>query len=573
MNKIQSNDSLNILIVDDDIVDREMIKRHLEKSDLSFNITECSSVDEGLAIFDNNKIDIVLLDYRMPQRDGIEMILELKTHMRSYGSAIVMMSSAEDEKLATDCLEAGAQDFIPKSEVTTRRIKNALLHAQTRFKLEKELRDSYLKSKELAEKDSLTGLANRFVFEESLQVAIANNVRNEFKLGLLLFDIDFFKKINDIHGHAVGDEVLKKVAEKVSSCLRGDELFSRLGGDEFSIMVTNLKSGYQLGAIANRVLNNFYEPLTIDGLKLKIEISMGMAIHPDNSIDSKELIKCSDIAMYRSKTHQGNHASFFYDEMQTEFLRRYQIEQSLTNAIKENRFHLVYQPIINPNNNTLLGFETLLRLRSSKNELIPPDEFIPIAEQSGVICDIGEWVLFNALKQFRKWQLNSSKNISMSINLSPVQLNSEKLLISIEKALDTYKINPADIEFEITETALLNINDTTLNRINHIKKLGFRLALDDFGTGYSSISHLAILPIDTVKLDKSIMPSSENKRSSTKLVNAISNLANSLHLDLVAEGIEDKFQCELIIKNNIMRAQGYLFCRPMRANDIDERYF
>lgn len=226
---------VSVLIVDDDMVDREMVKRHLAKFPNTYQIREASTVDEGLALYDQVGFDIVLLDYRMPQRDGIEMIIELRTHMRNYGSAIVMMSSAEDEALAVACLEAGAQDFVPKSEITARRIHNALIHARTLFNLESELRRSYQRSKELAEKDSLTGLSNRFVFEESLQVAIANNARNEFKVGLLLLDVDDFKKINDVHGHLVGDGVLREVARRIRLALRGDELVSRLGGDEFVV--------------------------------------------------------------------------------------------------------------------------------------------------------------------------------------------------------------------------------------------------------------------------------------------------------------------------------------------------
>ncbi len=565
--------NIKVLIVDDDIVDREMVKRHLGKSEQPFIITESSSVDEGLILYDSDNFDVVLLDYRMPQRDGIEMILELKTHTRDYGTAIVMMSSAEDEKLATASLEAGAQDFIPKSEITTRRIHNAILHAQTRFKLEKELRESYLRSKDLAEKDSLTGLANRFVFEESLQVAITNNARDEFKLGLLLFDIDDFKCINDIHGHDVGDVVLYQFAQRVKSCLREDELFSRLGGDEFSIMITNLKSSYQLGNIAKRIMTSLEKPLSAGLTQFTVDISVGMAIHPDNSLDSKELIKCGDIAMYRAKTQKGSHACFFYKDMQVEFVRRYEVESILNSAIELNRLHLVYQPIVNPATNELHGFEALLRLTSESGEIISPDEFIPIAEQSDLIVELGQWVLLNAIEQLKKWQSKTNMKLTMAINLSPVQLNSDNLLISLKKHIQDFDISPPDIELEITETALLKVNESTLSRIQGIKKLGCRLALDDFGTGYSSISHLLLLPINTVKLDKSIMPPTPEAKGPVKLLNAMITLIKNLELDIVAEGIEHPFQQELIARNHLTKAQGYLFEKPMSVKNIEKTYF
>ena len=428
MENTSSGKELHILIVDDDMVDREMVKRLLIKSEQNFVIDEAKDVDEGLSLYDKNGHDIVLLDYRMPRRNGIEMIIELRTHIREYGSAIVMMSSAEDNKLAINCIEAGAQDFIPKSEITTQRLFNALIHAKARFELEQELRQSYLQSKDLAEKDCLTGLANRFVFEESLQVAVANNPRSEFKLGLILFDIDYFKTINDVHGHDIGDHVLKEVSNRVSRCLRDEELFSRLGGDEFAIVIANLKDTYQISKIANRVVKSLKEPISIEHVNFNINISVGIALHPDNSFDSKELFKCTDIAMYRAKSIRGSSISFFYPEMQDDFLRRYEIEKTLAESISNNLLSLHYQPIINPSDNALKGFEALLRLENTTGKKYLPDEFIPIAEQTGKIIDIGIWVINTGLAQFKHWQNKHQNDLTISINLSPVQLESDNLI-------------------------------------------------------------------------------------------------------------------------------------------------
>ena len=573
MDNTSKTKSLNILIVDDDSVDREMIRRHLMKSHQKILIEEAENVDDGLSLYDKNKHDIVLLDYRMPRRDGIEMIIEMRTHIRNYGSAIVMMSSAEDGELATACLHAGAQDFIPKSEITSRRLFNALIHAQTRFDLEQELRNSYLQSKDLAEKDCLTGLANRFVFEEYLQIAVANNPRSEFKLGLILFDLDNFKSINDVHGHDIGDHVLKEVANRVSTCLRNDELFSRLGGDEFSIVISNLKDTYQLSKIANRIIKSLKKPITTAHIDFNIDISMGIAIHPDNSVDSKELLKCSDIAMYRAKSTRGSSVSFFYPEMQDEFFRRYKIEKLLADAITENLLFLNYQPVINPSENTLIGFEALLRLQASTGEQFFPDEFIPIAEQTGKILEIGIWVIETALAQFSTWQKKNSTNLSMSINLSPVQLESDNLIETIKNCIAKHSLNPESIEFEITETAFLNPSKNVIDRIQSIHDLGCPIALDDFGTGYSSISHLLHFPISTIKLDKSIMPSNSDDKISIKLVEALIIMARTLELDVVAEGIENKFQLSCIKEYNLSRAQGYFFKKPITASNIDAEYF
>jgi diguanylate cyclase (GGDEF)-like protein len=573
MESTSDGKELRILIVDDDIVDREMVKRLLNKSYQKFIIDEAKDVDEGLSLYDENRHDIVLLDYRMPKRDGIEMIIELRTHIRDFGSAIVMMSSAEDNKLAINCIEAGAQDFIPKSEITTHRLFNALVHAKTRFELEQELRKSYLQSKDLAERDSLTGLANRFVFEENLQLAVANNPRNEFKLGLILFDIDNFKIINDIHGHDIGDQVLKEVSSRVSACLRDEELFSRLGGDEFAIVVANLKDSYQMSKIANRIVNSLKKPITTEHIDLNIEISIGIALHPDNSLDSKELVKCTDIAMYRAKSIRGNSISFFYSEMQDDFLRRYEIEKTLAESISDNLLALYYQPIIDPSDKSLTGFEALLRLKTTSQKKFLPDEFIPIAEHSGKIVEIGIWVIKTSLAQFKKWQKKHPNDLTISINLSPVQLDSDSLIETIKSAIDDNNIEPSAIEFEITETAFINPNKNIIERIQGIRELGCYIALDDFGTGYSSISHLQLFPITTIKLDKSIMPSGPDDLNSIKLVEALVSMANILGLGIVAEGIETEFQLSVINKHNLNRAQGYLFEKPCTALNIDQEYF
>ena len=573
MSNLTCNEGLRILIVDDDMVDREMVRRLLSKSPHNLEVEEASNVDEGLLLYDRKRYDIVLLDYRMPRRDGIEMIIELRTHMRNFGSAIVMMSSAEDEKLVTKCLEAGAQDFIPKSEITSRRLSNALVHAKTRFKLETELRNSYLKSKDLAEKDSLTGLANRFVFEESLQVAVANNARSEYKLGLILFDMDNFKAVNDIHGHDVGDLVLKKVAICVSNCLREEELFARLGGDEFAILISNLKDAYQLNAIANRILTALKEPVTITHISFNVEISMGVSIHPDNSHSSKDLIKCSDIAMYRAKLKKGSSISYFYSGMQDEFLRRYVVESVLADAIKNNLLSLYYQPIFNPLENSVSGTEALLRLRLPTGEMVFPDEFIPIAEQTGFIIDIGEWVIETALKQLKQWGDIHLSNLVMSINLSSVQLESDNIIDTIKSCIGKNNVDPGSIEFEITETAYLSSNKIISERIHSIHNLGCRIALDDFGTGYSSISHLLHFPITTVKIDKSILPSGPEDKSTSKLLEALVILATSLGLDIVAEGVENEFQLSVIKCHNLKRAQGYYFKKPGSAHNIEKTYF
>jgi len=568
-----SSAALNILIVDDDVVDREMIRRCLDRGHLNVKMTEASTVDDGLRLYDQEKFDAILLDYRMPQRDGIEMILELRTYMRDFGSAIIMMSSADDEELAEQCLNAGAQDFIPKAEITSGRISRALIHARTRFSLEHKLRKSFLKTKELAEKDSLTNLSNRFVFEEALKVSIANNQRHEFKLALILFDVDKFKQINDVHGHDIGDLVLIGVAERVAKSLRSDELFVRLGGDEFAIMINNLRDVFQLSRISKRLLSCFKAPIVIGDLHIDVSISIGIAIHPDNCTDSKELVKCSDIALYRAKIDRGNKVCFFLPEMQEQFLRRYRVEKMVNHALKNEGFELHYQPIINPQDLSLVGFEALLRLNSPNSDKTYPDEFIPIAESNGSIIPIGDWVIDQAISQCAQWNSQYRKTYSMAINLSAIQIENSEVHKVVANALKKHGVAAQLIEFEITETALLNAQTDIVDRIKRIRELGCGIGLDDFGTGYSSISHLHNFPITTVKFDRSIIPHAPDDKHSTRIIKALLAMVNVLELEVVAEGIEEEFQAGIIKAFNISKAQGYYFQRPSGAQEIELAYF
>jgi diguanylate cyclase (GGDEF)-like protein len=563
--------TLNVLIVDDDSIDREMIRRALQKDHLDIVFQEASTVDEGIALYDQSKFDVVLLDYHMPRRDGIEMVLELRGRMRNYGSAVIMMSSSEDEKLALACLRAGAQDFIPKSEVNSARLRRAVIHSQVKFNLERELRQSYNKVKQLAESDALTGLANRFLFDEALKIALANNKRNQHILALILIDIDRFKFINDAHGHDVGDELLQKLVTRINGCLRGDELFARVGGDEFAIMVTNLASTEDSSVIASRILKILEEPFDLAHVSLNVSISIGIATHPGNSSESKDIIKNADIALYRAKDLGRNQICYFEEAMQQEFIRQYHLESALSHALKNNEFNLYYQPVLEPNTEKLVGAEALLRWRHN-GQFIAPDEFIPLAERVRLINGIGRWVIRTAIEQLAIWNRNRASPLSIAINISAVQLEDADFASFINITLIEFNISPASVELEITETALIKPNDIILATINEIDAMGCRIALDDFGTGYSSISHLHQFPIDTVKIDKSLMPKTVNDQKSIALIMGLVGMIRSLNLSIVAEGVELDHQVTLCQQLNIGRVQGYYYSQAIDSKEFHKNY-
>ncbi|WP_321396717.1 EAL domain-containing protein [Emcibacter sp.] len=560
---------MNILLVDDDIVDREHVKRTLKRTDAQCEVAEATTVEDGLKLFHKQHFDVVLLDYKMPQRDGIEMLLELRTVPKEVSTAIVMMSNSEDEEIAQECLKAGAQDFLVKGEINATRLRRAILNAQTRFDLERKLYDSYSKVKELAEQDSLTGLANRYMFDETLKLALANNNRKEHKVALLLIDLDNFKYVNDTHGHDVGDELLKKVVDRIQKNLRGEELFARLGGDEFAIILGNLRDTQHASKVAQRILSAMGAPFEIGPAQVKTAPSIGIAIHPDDGASSEEVFKFADIAMYRAKKLGKNQICFFEQEMQEQFSVRYDIEHKLHTAIEKDMFVLHYQPIVNLSDDHVCGFEALVRC-TFDDTMRSPDVFIPIAEESRLILPIGRWVIREALEQLSRWNQKTHIPLTLSVNISPVQLTDQHLPDFIRKQLEKNGIPPELLELELTETALLDNTQGKRDVIEELHGLGCRIALDDFGTGFSSVSHLQNFPISTVKIDRSLMPGISEECRSRSLLRGLSAMAHSLGLAIVAEGIETEYHLSFCREMGIHKAQGYHLGRPQPIEELEE---
>ncbi|MFT4763273.1 MAG: diguanylate cyclase (GGDEF)-like protein [Oleispira sp.] len=562
---------MKILLVDDDQLDRALVIRALHKSDLSAQISEAVTVDQGLEMYATNTYDIVLLDYQLPQRNGIEMIVELRNESKNNSIAIVMMSSSEDEELSLACIRAGAQDFLLKSEISSARLKRALLHASTRFELEQQLYQTYQKVKLLAETDTLTGLSNRHYFDESLKQVLTINCRCEQQTALLLFDLDNFKVVNDTFGHDVGDLLLKKVVLRIKGCLRGNETFARLGGDEFAIMLNNLTSSDQAGQVARRIVTVLHKPFEIASAFIQTTLSVGIAIFPENGRTSEVLFKHADIAMYRAKNNGRNQICFFEEEMQKKFYLRVKTEAELRLAIDKKQLRLYYQPVINPDNNQVLGFEALVRWQVG-DVLRMPDQFIEVAEDTRQIIPIGAWVMEEAISTLAQWNKKYNRSLTMAINVSAHQLSDVHLVQNLSDCLAKYHVPAELIDIEITETALLKDTAETRNTLIGLSQLNCRLSLDDFGTGYSSISHLRNYPISVVKIDKSLIPLDENDVKKISLMEGLVSMASILGLEVVAEGIETEYQVSLCKIFSIQHVQGYYYAKPKNQKDIEKQY-
>lgn len=562
---------MRILIVDDDEIDSALVKRALSTSlQTSYEVKEADSVAKGLALIEAETFDVILLDYHMPEVNGIEMIIDIRSRPNLGNTAIIVISAAQDSSIALNCIEAGAQDFIPKIDISHVKLHQAIIHSKKRFEMEQRMHESYLALKNMAETDQLTGLHNRYYFDETLKFMIANSDRSKLSVGMLALDLDDFKHVNDSLGHHAGDQLLVDLVGRVKECLRVNDGFARLGGDEFAITLANVHSVEEVNMIANRILSSFQKPFLIDGHRIKCTISMGAALYPNDADTRVQLVKCADIAMYRAKQNGKNALRFYESHYQNEFNRRFLIQSEMSEILRKSSFRLFYQPVFCAHNDQITGVEALIRWPDSPKSYTP-DEFIPVAEETRLIHDLGQWVLTTALTDLASWQRRFANDFSMAINISALQLQDPQLTKKIKDETTRHGVLPSTIILEITETALLEDDEVTRETLHSLSSQGFQIALDDFGMGFSSIAHLNNFPIDIVKLDKSLQNNEPNVNKKKSLLEAVTIMLKLLDFVVVAEGIETQSQLLVCHELKIDKIQGYLLGKPMPANMLEKK--
>jgi diguanylate cyclase len=555
---------MKILIVDDNEIDLALIKRELSSSSqYCYDVKEAGSVAQGLEILETEVFDVILLDYKMPEANGIEMIIEIRSRPLLGNTAIVIISASQEITVALECIEAGAQDFVAKSDIRGIKLHQAMVHARKRFEMEQDMQKSYLALKTIAERDQLTGLFNRHYFDENLKFMIANSDRLGLSVGMLALDIDNFKHINDSMGHQAGDQLLIAVVSRVSESLRVNDGFARLGGDEFAITLSNVHTVDEVNMIANRILNSFSEDFIIDGKHLNCSVSIGAAVYSNDAKSREDLVKCADIAMYRAKQSGKNTLRFYEPSYQFEFNRRFVIQNDINEVLKHATFRLFYQPVLCAHSDRIKGVEALIRWPEAEKSY-SPDEFIPVAEETRLIHDIGKWVIVQAIADLASWQKRYDKQFTVAINVSPLQLQDVQLLQLLNSETQKHGIQPATITIEVTETALLEDDDLTRSTLNALAHKGYKIALDDFGVGFSSISHLNSYPINIVKLDKSLQSIDNNTGQHKNVLEAVALMLKRLDFLVVAEGIETQAQLAVCQNLNIDWFQGYLLGRQGR---------
>jgi diguanylate cyclase (GGDEF)-like protein len=418
----------------------------------------------------------------------------------------------------------------------------------------------------MARHDSLTDLANRTLFMEKIDEALARLRRGGEPFSVFMIDIDRFKGVNDSLGHPVGDALLKAVGQRLRAATRQTDTVARFGGDEFAILQT-LAADHKEGAVAlaNRVLAAVNEPYDLDGHKLAIGTSIGIALAPEDGASADELLKKADLALYRVKSDGRNGFRFFEPKMESDARSRHALESDLRDALAREAFELHYQTIIGFSTRSVSGVEALVRWRHPELGIIPPDRFIPIAEETGLIVPLGDWIIRRACAEAADWPAH----IRLAINLSPVQFGKSDLAATVAAALAGSGLAPERLELEITESVLLAQDDHNLETLHRLKRLGVSIVLDDFGTGYSSLTYLHMFPFDKIKIDKSFVHKLSSSAECAAIVCAVIGLGASLGIATVAEGVETGEQFALLRVAGCSQAQGYLFSRPVPAAELD----
>jgi diguanylate cyclase (GGDEF)-like protein/PAS domain S-box-containing protein len=415
----------------------------------------------------------------------------------------------------------------------------------------------------MARHDALTDLPNRVLFREKMADGLARVQSQDESMAVLCLDLDNFKTINDTLGHPIGDKLLRGVAERLRSAVGPDDTIARLGGDEFAILQGDA-SPYAAEALAGRLVEVLSTPIVVDGQEINTGISVGIALAPNDGTAADDLMKCADLALYRAKAEGRGLFRFFEPEMDARIQARRALEVDLRKALASGEFHLVYQPLLNLAANELTGMEALLRWNNSERRAVTPAEFIPVAEETGLIVPLGEWVLRRACAEAAQWP----DSVRVAVNLSPVQFRNRGLVTTVTQALAAAGLSPARLEIEITEAALLQKDEMTVAMLHQLRALGVRISMDDFGTGYSSLSYLRSFPFDKIKIDRSFIADIERNGDSEAIIRAIAELGASLGIETTAEGIETEEQLELVRRAGCTEVQGYLLSQPRAAADV-----
>lgn len=440
-------------------------------------------------------------------------------------------------------------------------------------KLAHELSERYRAEKhldKLAYYDVTTNLPNRHSFHKQLDAAVERAITTKQKVVLLFLDLDNFKIVNDTAGHSTGDLLLKQASSRLSNVLRQNDYIYRIGGDEFAIIIENMNDISAISIVTKKCIDSLSNPFVFDGNNFFIGVSIGISICPDDTITANELLVNADMAMYEAKIRGKNNFQYFNQEMNEIHSKKYQLENDLRHAIKKNQMELYYQPQINSDSGLLTGVEALMRWNHPEKGIILPNDFIPVAEETGLILLLGKWLIDTACQHAKQLTESGLPGITVAINISAIQIREYAFIDNITHALKVSGLDPSFLEVELTETVLMDDSELVIKKINHLKELGVHVAIDDFGTGFSSLNYLKSFPVSKLKIDQTFVSGLPESSEDMAIVQAIIVMAHGLNIDVIAEGVERKDQVEILQSYDCDMLQGYYYAKPMPFNDLLE---
>ncbi len=594
-------DSYKILIVDDIPDNLRLLATTLTEQGYTVRCAKNGSI--ALMGARNDLPDLILLDINMPELNGYQVCEQLKADRTTSSIPIIFLSAQDGIQDKVRAFTTGGVDFIGKPfqvEEVLARVRNqlALQAANTEIRILNEelelrvqertsqletanriLKQEILQRHQLEKRlrhealhDSLTGLPNRNLFMQQVERCLDNVIDNpEQQFAILFIDLDRFKIINDSLGHLAGDELLIACATRLQECITEQNTLARLGGDEFTVLLEQVKDVRDAVIVAEKILQQFATSFDLGDRRLTITVSIGIVIGDCEYRQETDLLRNADTAMYRAKEQGKARYEIFTQQMYLDVMRRLELEHQLREAISNHQLVLYYQPIFSLNSLELTGFEALVRWQHPEGGMISPGEFIPLAEETGLIISLGEWVMSEACRQLKIWQdrVPQAQSLLMSINVAGEQLHAPNFLSTVDRIIAETRINPQHLKFEITESMLIGNTNQVIMVLQQIKSRQIQLSIDDFGTGYSSLSYLPQFPIDILKIDRSFVDKMNLEQQNLEIVKTIITLAQVLDLQIIAEGIETEDQHQTLKSLGVKYAQGYLFAKPLTSEQAE----
>lgn len=577
---------IDILIVDDVLENIRLLSTMLDCN--GYQTRKATNGAMALTAVETTLPSLILLDVRMPNMSGYQVCQHLKSNPRTAHIPVIFLSAADDITNKIEAFKVGGADYITKPfhiEEVLARIQNQLamitaqqtiyqLNAQLEGRVKErtqQLETANSQLSKLAFRDPLTWLPNRALLMERLQEALNQQQANpDDQFAVFYLDCDRFKPVNDSLGHQAGDELLIAISERLNSVLRQEDFLARLGGDEFVILLGKLEDARYATQVADRIIKSFAIPFYVREKDIFVSFSIGIVLECANYWNPEELLRDADTAMYQAKALGKDQYQIFESSMYQAACHRLQIETDLRQSIQRGEMALYYQPIVELETGNVVGMEALIRWHHPTQGLIPPDRFIPIAEETGFILKLGQWALREACKHLRHWQNQGivTSAFSVSVNVSACQFSQPDFVKQLDEILAETQLAPQCLKLEITETVIMQDIPSVTDNISNLQQRSIQLSIDDFGTGYSSLSYLHSFSVENLKIDRSFINRLHKKKSNFGLVTAIVQIGKAMKMNLIAEGIETSEQLAQLKFLGCQFGQGYLFSKPLPSEEM-----